>query len=392
MKRWISHLLMLIFAASVSVGVFQFVQFPFFWVLLLWTVVSAVLAVSLRGTSWQTALINGAAVLLALTAFEGYLTLRETGADPTRMQGDYTVDYFDADEVLGYGPARSRAATSEKYFGDELIYSVRYTIDGNGMRVSPAVKEPELGCVLFFGGSVTFGEGVADEQAMPYQVGEQTDNRYRVHNFAFHGYGPHQMLAALESGRVDQAVDCQPTHIIYQAIIPHIERAAGRAAWDKQGPRYTLDQDGGVALAGRFDDEEFSPLWKGWPGRWLTYDTLFGRRSTPSATEVSLYTGIVNQARTYTEKRYPGSEFHVLIWDNDELAAHDRLMEALAANQFRLHRISDILPEYLFDKAQYELSVHDHHPAAGTHREIARYVVERILAYDDSSKPAIVSQ
>lgn len=381
MNRRTSFSLILILAAIGSTAIFQWLQQPFLWTMLLWTVITVAGVVWLRGTSLQVVLINLATALLVLTVFEGYLLLREMKADQTRMQGEYTIDYFDADNLLGYGPAKDKVATSEKYHGNDLIYSVQYTIDEHGLRISPVKTEPELGCVLFFGGSVTFGEGVADDQAMPYQVGALTGHHYRIYNFAFHGYGPHQMLAVLESGRVDEITDCRPTHVLYQAIIPHVERAVGRAVWDKQGPRYTLKQEGGVKLAGRFNDAEFDPVWKGLLGQWLTFDTLFGRRRTPGEEEIQLYTEIVNTAREYTEQHYPGSEFHLLIWDNDKITSHDQVMEALRARKFRIHRISDILPDYRVDKARYELDLYDHHPAAATHTYIARYVAQQILGY-----------
>ncbi|UCB55971.1 MAG: hypothetical protein JSW45_05440 [Thiotrichales bacterium] len=385
MKQKILLLFLFVLAGGATIAIFQRAEQPFLWSLLLWTIIAFASVALARSTPAKAVFVNFAAALFVLTAFEGYLWLRQLNADPTRMQGGYTVDYFDADELLGYGPAKDHVVTSEKYYGNDLIYSVQYAIDGNGLRVAPPSKKPVVGCVLFFGGSVTFGEGVEDDQAMPYQVGILTDNRYQIYNFAFHGYGPHQMLVALESGRVDEITECMPSHVIYQAIISHVERAAGRAIWDKQGPRYILNQGGGVKLAGRFNDAAFDPLWKGWLGRWLTYDTLFGRQRTASAEEVRLYAEIINAARMFTKQHYPGSGFHLLIWDNDELASHDQVMEALQAKDLQLHRISDVLPGYLVDKAQFELSIYDHHPAATTHKAIAQYVAQRILGYADDA-------
>ena len=364
-----------------TITIFLTVEQPFLWTLILWTTVAFIGAIWVKTTWLKTVLVNFAAVLLVLATYECYLWLRELNSDPTQMYGSYTIDYFDSDELLGYGPAKANVATAEKYHGDNLIYSVRYTINDDGLRVSPSTVEPELGCVLFFGGSVTFGEGVADDQSMPYQVGDLTDNRYRIYNFAFHGYGPHQMLAALEQGRVGKIADCRPTHIIYQVIIPHVERASGLASWDKHGPRYILVSEGGVMLSGHFDDEEVAPPWKKWLGQWQTYDTLFGRHRAANPDEMHLFAEIVNTARTFIEQRYTGAEFHVLIWDHNELSNHDQVLEALQAKDLRLHRMTDILPGYLADKAQFELSSFDHHPAAATHTAIARYVAQHILAY-----------
>jgi hypothetical protein len=373
--------LLALLTACASVAVFYLAKYPFLWSLLLWTAAAFTAALWVRKSWLKVVLVNLAAALLALSGYEAYLWQREIRSDPTRLQGTYTTEYFMGDDLLGYGPAKAQTATSEKYYNDDLIYSVRYTIDETGLRISPATVKPELGCALFFGGSVTFGEGVEDDQAMPYQVGVLTDNRYRIYNFAFHGYGPHQMLAAFEGGRVDEIINCRPTHVIYQAIIPHVERAAGLTGWDRHGPRYVPLADG-VRLAGRFDDEEVNPPWKLWLGRWLTYDTLFGKRRPAGPDELHLYAEIVGAVQAFVRRQYPAAEFHALIWDDRGLALHDRVLEVLQAGNLRLHRMTDILAAYREDKSRYELDIYDHHPTAATHAAIAGYIVQYILGYE----------
>ena len=240
MTPWRHPLLLVLLASGGAIAIFATAPQPFLWTLLLWTTLAGTGALWVRQTGPKVALVNVAAVLTVLTAYEGYLWLRDLQSDPTRLEGSYTTDYFVADDLLGYGPAKPNVATAVKYHDDKPIYRVEYTIGADGLRVSPPAVAPELGCALFFGGSVTFGEGVADDQSMPYQLGALTGHRYRVYNFGFHGYGPHQMLAALEGGRVAEIARCRPSHVIYQAIIPHVERAAGLATWDKHGPRYVL--------------------------------------------------------------------------------------------------------------------------------------------------------
>ena len=388
MKHSSITLFLALLAAVGAVLIFSAGAQPFLWTLLLWTLCAAAGAAFQRGSWSRALLVNMAAVLLVLTGYEGYLVLRDANADPTRMEGDYTTDYFDTDDLLGYGPAKSRTATAQKYHEDTLVYGVRYTIDDRGLRVSPPAATPATGCVLFFGGSVTFGEGVEDNEAMPYQVGLLTGKRYRVYNFAFHGYGPHQMLATLESGRAENIVECRPTHVIYQAIIPHVERSAGLAAWDREGPRYARQAGGGVTLAGRFDDRAVKPPWQAWLGGWRTYDYLFGQHRGANDEEVELFADIVDAARSFTEQEFVGAEFHLLIWDNDGLPSYARVMRALEARDLRMHRISDVLPGYREDKSQFHLSPHDQHPDAAAHADIARYVVRRILEYRRDDVPA----
>ena len=125
MKRWVFLLLLFVLAGGGTVVVFMRFDQPFLWSLLLWTVATIAGAVSAGSTRTRVVLVNFAAAMFVLTAFEAYLWLRQLNADPTRMQGDYTINYFDADELLGYGPAKDNTATSEKVFKDDVIYSVR---------------------------------------------------------------------------------------------------------------------------------------------------------------------------------------------------------------------------------------------------------------------------
>jgi hypothetical protein len=147
--------------------------------------------------------------------------------------------------ILGYRPRKNTVVDSRKYFKDELVYDVTYSIDANGLRIAPPVT-PGSGerCILFFGGSFTFGEGVEDDTTTAYQVGQRLEGRYRIFNFGFHGYGPHQMLSALESGLAKSISSCNARYVIYLVLVEHVQRPAGLALWDLEGPRYLLAANG----------------------------------------------------------------------------------------------------------------------------------------------------
>jgi hypothetical protein len=70
---------------------------------------------------------------------------------------------------------------------------------------------------------MTFGEGVQSNQTIPYFFGK-TDSTYRPYNFAFSGYGPHQMLARLQSGQVPTVVTQKSGVAVYVFIQDHVNR------------------------------------------------------------------------------------------------------------------------------------------------------------------------
>ena len=99
-------------------------------------------------------------------------------------------------------------------------------------------------CVLLFGDSFTFGAGVSDEETYAAQIVMQSGGRVRP-EFRRVGWGPHQFLAGLQSGRFQRAVRCKPTDAVFLMIPSLIWRANGVTnPWDTNGPRYRLDADG----------------------------------------------------------------------------------------------------------------------------------------------------
>jgi hypothetical protein len=154
-----------------------------------------------------------------------------------------------------WGTRRERMWRRFRGSTNELIYAATYTIDSRAVRVGAPIKGSvvdEVSCVVFYGDSYTFGEGLNDSEALPYLVSEKSNGRYRTFNLAFHGYGPHQMLASLEANREQQILDCTPDHAIYQAIPEHAVRVTGRQSCDKHGPRYVFNAEGHAERQGQF--------------------------------------------------------------------------------------------------------------------------------------------
>jgi len=77
------------------------------------------------------------------------------------------------------------------------LYDVTYTIGDDGLRITPKYELNELDqCIVIFGGSFTLGEGLNDEESMPYLIGNFS--KFNTYNLGFYGYGPHQMLSAFK--------------------------------------------------------------------------------------------------------------------------------------------------------------------------------------------------
>lgn len=175
---------------------------------------------------------------------------------PVHHEGDYTQDFFRPDDLLGYTVKPDAQITSIKKAGDDIIYDVTYTLDAHHRRLTPvdnpAARDKFL---LFFGDSFTFGEGVADDETLPFYVAQQATT-YQPYNYGLSGYGPQQMLAKLQSDTLPQEVNEATGAAIYIFIDAHVERAIGSMyvynAWGDQMPFYTTTWGGDLVRRGNF--------------------------------------------------------------------------------------------------------------------------------------------
>ena len=203
----------------------------------------------LRLDSWRRSLAFAAVLLvIGFAALELYARFREPGpyrADVYDEEGKLTARDLE-DPLLGYVPPPDRQFQMRGYFEDRPVLDFSYSIDENGLRVSspdPRI-EPER-CILFFGGSTPFGEGVPDDETVPSLIAAAHSGKYRVYNFGYFYYGGHQMLAAIETNRLDDIIECEPAYAIYFGYVAHVQRASySGVPYSERIPRYVLNDQG----------------------------------------------------------------------------------------------------------------------------------------------------
>lgn len=368
-------------------------EVPYVWAALGLTAILSI-AACITDRPWEQALwINLAVLTFALGIGEVYFWAQE----PLERQMEYSEGFFSADEVLGYKPASGRTLSHRTSVHEEPLYQVDYTINADGLRIS-APTDIDMSshhpCLVFFGDSYTFGEGIPDERTMPYQVWKKLSGQLRTVNFGLLGYGPHQMLAALQHGHLESRGHCRPLHVVYQAIPDHVSRAAGLEAWDFHGPRYVMSADGGVRQDGHFDDVPHTALLdrlrtfhRQFPAQVKTaleqsalYRLLLRSHRSVDAQDVALFGGIVGEVKQLIEKTYPGAQFHILFWDyDDDQQVVEQIQRELAHRGVQVSAISDILPDFPAARSRYEISPYDRHPNSMAHETIADFVAQSLV-------------
>jgi hypothetical protein len=215
-------------------------------------------------------------------------------------------------------------------------------------------------------------------------VWEKLEGKYDIYNFGFHGYGPHQMLSALESGWAESVAGCDAVHVFYQAIVDHVGRASGYGLWDVHGPRYVLSE-AGVVRKGALHESSTIPL----PViEFLKKSVTFGRilrvvRGRLGPEQLELFLAIVEQTQKVVGQLYPSAQFHVILWPplrSHEHSMFDDLVNGLEAGGIDVILVTSALPKITERSGRRELRIkYDGHPTATAHERIAAYLVRTVV-------------
>ena len=329
---------------------------------------------------------NISAVFFALFLYEGFLWLRNislTNAKSVQISGDYAAGgHMAAHPYLGYGTNRDGVITSKKTINNEVIYDVSYTIR-DGLRYTPNSNEKSHNCVLFFGCSFTFGEGLSDSSTLPFYLNQFEKQKYRVYNYGFHGYGPHQMLANIENRVAKDIQGCKNEKIaIYDFATFHIARAAGYASWDQNGPKYEII-DGSLKKVGTFTNTNLprilvkieDKLKKSYIYKRLLYERKTSHYDFMRTIE------IIKKSNELLLK--DGVIMYVFVWDNDIKSFQNDYyycIDEMKKNNIKTFFLHDAILDYGEKENTYTFHK-DGHPNGLANEKIAKYLYFQLKDY-----------
>ena len=373
-RRALSVLLPLLMIAGLVPLIWKLVSAaycPLDWLLACWCVWTGFIY-----RRWQRWGINLAAILLVLGGAEALLSPKRPGIDTYTSLDSPGLKFAQGNDLLGSVPRPGSRTRYQLVDHGETLIDTIYTIDQHSLRVDPSTTPPKHApTVAIFGCSFTFGEGVRDDETLPAQVAQQRPD-LQVQNFGFSGYGPHQMLANIEAGRLEEICQTPPKVVIYQMIPSHVRRVSGWVRFQKHAPRYIF-QDGGVARAGNLDDSRWLPLLQRILWRSRVYNHLLSSLLI-SEHEIQLSVAILKQSRSEVLRRFPDASFHVLLWTPSDTLYSHRVRAALEMTDINLHLVTEQIPELRTKNREFFIPG-DGHPNGRAYRRVADLVCQEIL-------------
>ncbi len=352
-------------------AILKYANSPWIGVGVIWCVILLASALKTRRRPVLGPLLwNLGIVTLAITGLELYW---ERAASELRYEGHQHPPSV-PHARLGYVMQPNKSVSARAYYRDASLFDVTYTIDEVGLRTSfYAGSTASRECIFFFGCSFMFGVGVDDDETIPFLVAKATHGLFRTYNFGVGGYGPHQMLAALDLGYAAELTRCDTVrHAFYWGIADHLRRAAGHTQWDPHGPRYITDDNGEARYVGRFDDRHrVTQIFLNQLRKSKTYTRLHDAPLRTS--DIGLFVAIVRASKARFERMYPNGRFHVLFWD--DRPSSGPIVEALAGVGIEPYLASRVLPSFNTENYAFE---GDGHPTPLAHRLLAGFVLDLV--------------
>lgn len=366
---------------------YLFHKAPFFWLFSLITILAFVLAIKTKKPKAKLIIANLIAIPLVIAVSEGVcgvLNFQQTQNEENTISSPLMIPK--PSKYLGYTPVPDSTYHVKAVIKKRVIFdNIKYTIDKNGLRYTPSSNEGSNQCLLFLGCSYTFGNGLNDNETLPYFVGEKTHHKYKIYNFAYPGYGPQQMLSAIENGIVDQKIkNCKSTIAIYSGMPDHVRRIAGKKPWEKYDPKYSLVNNEAV-YQGSFQENKLNNFdfinsnfikvqtYVFVHNKIIEQKTVI--KKSEEAQYEKLYIAILKKTKELVKQKY-NADFIILFWDfngKEDFPDYD-FKKAFRENSLNYYPISSALPNF---GSEY-IRQGDWHPKKNANEMIADFLAKKL--------------
>ena len=201
--------------------------------------------ISRRKKKLNNLLLVLTSILLSLSLIE--LSYRFFFERETYYAGDFNEKFYKPDSTLGYTIERAGRFEAIKINNqNDTLFRTVYTIVADSGKTSFELSSrlaynqgKDSTELIFLGCSFTFGEGLTDQQSLPYLTGELSGKNSV--NLGCSGFGLSQVYQLYLEKFKQQ--DNRHRTFVYSFLYDHILRANGVYEWNQNGPFFTVKGD-----------------------------------------------------------------------------------------------------------------------------------------------------
>ncbi len=278
--------------------------------------------------------------------------------------------------IKGAIPGTHRSRLVRKR-GGEAIYDVSYQVDQSGRRIVPVTDRIHRDkFILFFGCSFTYGEGVGSLETLPYYAGVSA-RHYMPYNYGFHGLGPFDVLAKLETTDFKSEIEEDSGLVVYTFIDSHIRRTfcpLSNIRWQSDQLYYDIPDERRLVRKGSFSSE--------FPLKMVTYRILSEVKSLtkfkfdipPRVTgkHIKNIARVIDEMDYYVKTRIPDSLFYVIFYPGQKYTS--QIVPYLEQKNIHYLDCSTLFDPY--SDSRFILAEEDKHPSAFAYRTLAEAIVK----------------
>ena len=222
---------------------------------------------------------------------------------------------YDINKNYGYFPKANSEFFEKIYFKEKLIKTNKYSINKYGHRKSIGSQTNSKQCIIFFGGSIIFGQSLNDNETLPHFVSMKFNGEKKVYNFAFNGYGPHQFLSKIENSYLNQLMKCEELTFVSFYIHDHIGRVVGKRSWGDKSPRYVINGEK-LTQKGFFSSYPFKLIMKFRKNiRNSKIASIFFDVEKTNKKDQYIFIRILDEIEKKINSKYSNSNIYYIVWD-----------------------------------------------------------------------------
>lgn len=260
---------------------------------------------------------------------------------------------------------------------DNVRYdTVTISTDSLGRRITPLVDSlPRSRYALFLGCSYTYGDGVSDNQTLPYYF-QTLSPEYRAYNYGYMAYSPLHMLARLQQGTLEREILQKDGFAVYTLINDQLDRVIPATRWIEltQGKFPYLDEKT-MQTGGVFADKRrvYTQAVLRFQGTGLQQIMKWGYPRTHTTAHYQLLVDIIKKSEEEYKRRFGNDHFYVVVFPGNPLSAETkRMFDEKGIKYFDYSGLMSITDNMLpFDNA---------HPAPQVYEKVAQRLSEDIQA------------